>query len=269
MFSLFRKKKGLMPEICIAIYDSFACSPRIINCQEKNLAEAIEKFSQKIYQLAQEKGGKMPFSVIKELVENLLHAKFADATVTIYPDGNTIRFSDHGPGIEDPEKAFQPGFSSATSFEKKYIKGVGSGLPVVLEALKNLGGKIEIEENLQRGAVVTISLGETASTSEDFEIDPSTEEQDGQAGKSPPDLEQYNALDNPPKLTKRQLRVFLLITEEGEVGPSSAASKLGLSLTTAFRELSALEELGLVKTTEGGKRCLTPLGMKLVPEYIK
>ena len=92
----------------------------------ENLAEAIEKFSQKIYQLAQEKGGKMPFSVIKELVENLLHAKFADATVTIYPDGNTIRFSDHGPGIEDPRKLFNLVFQCHL-FEKKYIKGWARG----------------------------------------------------------------------------------------------------------------------------------------------
>ena len=267
MGPIFGKK--LNPQITIAIYDSFMCAPRVITCQGKNLAAAIETFSQQIYQLAQEKGGTMPFSVIKELVENLLHAKFSDVTVTIFPDGNTLRFSDHGPGISDTEKAFQPGFSSATTAEKKYIKGVGSGLPVAREALKSLGGNIEIQENINGGTVVTISLAETASSSEESEQPRKNLEE----GKRNPNLEQYNTplttSPNPPKLTQRQLKVFLLITEEGEVGPSTAANKLGLSLTTAFRELSTLESLGLVKTTEGGKRCLTPLGMNMVPEYIK
>lgn len=268
MIPFFRKKKRTALEIRIAVYDSFSCAPRVITCQGGDLPAAIDLFSQKIYQLSQEKGGQLPFSVIKELVENLLHAHFCDVTVTIFPDGNTIRFSDHGPGISSPQKAFQPGFSSATAKEKKYIHGVGSGLPVAKEAMGNLGGTIEIEENLQQGTVVTISLDESAATVED------DEERGKQAGKSFLDREEYNAPESvkpqrPPKLTERQRRVFLLITEEGEVGPSTAAKKLDLSLTTAFRELSALEELGLVKTIEGGKRCLTSLGMNMVPEYIK
>lgn len=264
MIPFFKKKKREVPEIRIAVYDSFSCAPRVITCQGGSLPDAIENFSQKIYQLSQEKGGALPFSVIRELVENLLHACFCDVTITIFPDGNTIRFADHGPGISDPMKAFQPGFSSATSEEKKYIKGVGSGLPVAKEAMKSFGGTIEIEENLTNGAVVTISMEEVAITQEVFP----------EEGKHSSHHEEYNAPKSelpqtPPKLTERQRKVFLLITEEGEVGPSTAANKLDLSLTTAFRELSALENLGLVETTEGGKRCLTSLGMNMVPEYIK
>ncbi len=268
LIPFFSRKKRIVPQIRIAIYDSFTCAPRVINCQGGSLPSAIENYSQKIYQLSQERGGKLPYSVIKELVENLLHASFADVVITIFPDGNVIRFSDHGPGISDPERAFQPGFSSASKAEKAFIQGVGSGLPVVKEAMKTLGGTIEIEENIGTGAVVTISLGEEAAVIEDEGF---TDEEEG---KTSSDTEEYNAPDSapspiPPKLTERQRKVFLLITEEGEVGPSHAASALGLSLTTAFRELSALEELGLVKTTEGGKRCLTSMGMNTVPEYIK
>lgn len=269
MISFLAKRKRRVPQIRIAIYDSFACAPRVITYKGSTIPAAIEDFSQQIYNLSQERGGQLPFSVIKELVENLLHAHFCDVVVTIYPEGNTIRFSDRGPGISDPDKAFQPGFSSASKEEKKYIKGVGSGLPVAKEALKTLGGQIVIEENLDGGTVVTISLDEeTAAAEEEPEF------AKNEAGNEHPKSEDSNATGKKvqpalPKLTKRQLRVFMLITEVGEVGPSFAADKLGLSLTTAFRELSALEEMGLVETSEGGKRCLTSFGMNAVPEYIK
>ena len=41
---------------------------------------------------------------------------------------------------------------------KRYIRGVGSGLPIVREYLDYSHGTISIEDNLGTGAVVTISL---------------------------------------------------------------------------------------------------------------
>ena len=49
--------------------------------------------------------------------------------------GNRIIISDQGPGINDKDKAFLPGFSSASKSMKKYIRGVGSGLPIVRETI--------------------------------------------------------------------------------------------------------------------------------------
>ncbi len=43
--------------------------------------------------------------------------------------GNTIRFADQGPGIAHKDLVQEPGFSSATEPMKRYIRGVGSGLP--------------------------------------------------------------------------------------------------------------------------------------------
>ena len=57
----------------------------------------------------------MPYSVIQELIENLLHAYFRDVVITILDNGQTIRISDHGPGVDDKDRAFQPGFTTATS----------------------------------------------------------------------------------------------------------------------------------------------------------
>ena len=41
---------------------------------------------------------------------------------------------------------------------KNYIRGVGSGLPIVREYLESSHGTITIEDNLGTGAVVTVSL---------------------------------------------------------------------------------------------------------------
>ena len=78
--------------------------------------------------------------------------------VSILDKGNTIRFADHGPGIPSKEKAQMPGFSSAVEPMKNYIRGVGSGLPIVREYLESSHGTITIEDNLGTGAVVTVSL---------------------------------------------------------------------------------------------------------------
>ena len=41
---------------------------------------------------------------------------------------------------------------------KRYIRGVGSGLPIVKDYLETTHGYIEIEDNINKGSVVTISL---------------------------------------------------------------------------------------------------------------
>ena len=55
------------------------------------------------------------------------------------------------------DKAQLPGFTSAIEPMKHYIRGVGSGLPIVKEYLDFSHGTISIEDNLGTGAVVTIS----------------------------------------------------------------------------------------------------------------
>ena len=60
--------------------------------------------------------------------------------------------------IQEKEKAQEPGFSSAIEPMKDYIRGVGSGFPIVRDYLDERDGSIVIEDNLTSGAVVTISL---------------------------------------------------------------------------------------------------------------
>ena len=65
----------------------------------------------------------------------------------------------------------------------------------------------------------------------------------------------------PPRITPRQRKVLLLINELGSAGPSSIAKELGMSPSTAYRELYALETLQLVATRGPGKRTLTEEGI--------
>ena len=111
-----------------------------------------------MYEQSHGAGGTIPYTVIREVSENFIHARFKEVVVSILDKGNTIRFADHGPGIPSKEKAQMPGFSSAVEPMKNYIRGVGSGLPIVREYLESSHGTITIEDNLGTGAVVTVSL---------------------------------------------------------------------------------------------------------------
>lgn len=142
----------------IALYDDMLSSPRIIDVKPAETGEFIGKLSAEIYNQAQQLGGSIPYTIISQVAENFIHASFKEMVVSIFDSGNTIRFTDQGPGIADKLKAQQPGYSSATREMKAYINGVGSGLPIVREYLDTKHGTIHIEDNMNSGAVVTISL---------------------------------------------------------------------------------------------------------------
>ncbi|MCD8315843.1 MAG: ATP-binding protein [Eggerthellaceae bacterium] len=142
----------------IAIYDDLRSAPRIVEVQPAETSAFIENLTLEISEQSRKMGGIIPFTIIHEVTENFIHAKFREIVVSILDRGNTIRFSDQGPGIHDKEKVQLPGFSSAIEPMTQYIRGVGSGLPIVKEYLTISNGKITIEDNLNTGSVVTISL---------------------------------------------------------------------------------------------------------------
>lgn len=146
----------------IAIYDDLLSGPRVVKVQPADTATYIESLASGIYEYSREAGGSIPYTVIREVSENFIHAQFKEVLVTIRDQGNTISFADHGPGIPSKEKAQMPGFSSAVEPMRNYIRGVGSGLPIVREYLESSHGTITIEDNLGTGAVVTISLARGA-----------------------------------------------------------------------------------------------------------
>ena len=142
----------------IAVFDDPAAAPRVVVVQPKDVRSYLEEVTATVTRLAKEQGGKISFTVIREVVENLVHAYFSEPTISILDGGNTIRFSDQGPGIAEKDRALEYGTTSATEEMKRYIRGVGSGLPYAQQYMEDHGGTLTIEDNISSGTIVTISM---------------------------------------------------------------------------------------------------------------
>ncbi|MDR7554895.1 MAG: ATP-binding protein [Armatimonadota bacterium] len=230
------------PEVRLAIYDSPLSEPQVVSVRGDDFHTLVGEIAARTYAVSRERGGRVPYGVIREIVENLIHAYFRNATITVLDDGNTIRVSDQGPGIADKERALQPGFSTATGLMRRVIRGVGSGLPLAKEQLQFLGGTLHIEDNLERGTVVTLSLRRDPATASTNTAKASER----------------------PHVTIRQKKILLLIAELGAAGPTTVAKELDVSHSTAYRELHALETLGLIAHRGRGQRTLTEQGIALL-----
>jgi anti-sigma regulatory factor (Ser/Thr protein kinase) len=285
----------------IAVYDNFTSIPRIIDLKHDSINDFIDITTEKIYRISHDQGGKIPYTIIKEIVENLIHAQFSEVIITIINNGNQIMISDQGPGISDIDKAMLPGFTSATREMKNFIRGVGSGLPIVKETISFSGGTIDIKNNMNKGTVVILKINnfepskdgisndsdgsnntnnnlsekETAANPEkkvysaknlnvpeDLQ-DPSFEFDRGDDSLKKPMPEEYDSL----KLSLRQIKILYLTLELEESGPSIISKELGFSLSTSFRELSYLEKEGLLKTFSSGKKRLSKKGFKYLEYY--
>ena len=142
----------------IAVYDDMEMSPRVVVVDPKDIRDYLAEITSTTYELVTQQGGTFAFSMIRELVENYIHAAFIEPTISILDRGQTIVFSDQGPGIPNKRDAMRPSFTSATRAMKKYIRGVGSGLPIVEEYIRRNHGTLTIEDNLGHGTIVTVSL---------------------------------------------------------------------------------------------------------------
>lgn len=229
----------------IAVYTDPLHPPAVIPTpamprSDEEVPAFIEALADYAHSLAAEQGGSLPLVVFRELIDNLVHASFAEVVITILDQGNTLRISDRGPGIADKGAAQRPGFTSADSWAKQFIRGVGSGFTLVREALAPLGGSLEIEDNLGQGTVVTVHVRRPDNIA-----------------LAPPALPTYN-------LSERQLKALLLTMELAPVGPTRLAQELAISTSTAYRDLLLLEELGLVRSEEAGHRFVTDAGLAYV-----
>ena len=142
----------------IAVYDDMLSTPRVIVIEPQDVRTYLEETTNTVYQCMKEQGGHISLMVIREIVENFIHAHFAEPIISILDGGDAIRFADQGPGIDDKERAFDFGVTSANSKMKRYIRGTGAGFPMVQEYLENAGGAVSIEDNMGNGTVVTVSL---------------------------------------------------------------------------------------------------------------
>ncbi|MCH4220514.1 MAG: ATP-binding protein [Eggerthellaceae bacterium] len=230
----------------VAIYDDLKMAPHVIEIQPAPTDEFIEKLASTINEQKTAMGGKIPYSAIREVSENFIHARFTEIVVSILDNGNTIRFCDQGPGITNKAKAQLPGFTSAIEPMKHYIRGVGSGLPLVKEYLDISNGHITIEDNLKNGAVVTISLNDTPSQTPKPSV----------------------SIPLPP-LNGREKMFLHLFSTEGALGVTDLCELTGKGNSTVFNTLKTLEEENLIQRTAHSKRILTDYGHKVTKELTK
>lgn len=142
----------------IAIYDDMFSTPRVVVIEPTEVRPYLEEVTNTVYRCMKEQGGAISLMVIREIVENFIHAHFMEPIISILDGGQTIRFADQGPGIADKERAFEFGVTSADRDMKRYIRGTGAGFPMVQQYLEAAGGAVSIEDNLGAGTVVTVSL---------------------------------------------------------------------------------------------------------------
>lgn len=245
----------------IAVYDDLLSSPKIIDIPPAQTKDFIGALASSIYNEAREAGGSIPFTVILQVAENFIHARFTEMVVSIFDGGKTIRFTDQGPGIADKEKAQLPGYSSATQEMKQYINGVGSGLPIVKEYLETKNGNIKIEDNLQSGAVVTISVMEEMPIQSISAPVISHENQ-----TAVPDQNQQISVDILlPMLSKRAFDFLPLFKVQDIWGIKDLSTTADIPSGSMYNELKKLRDLGVI-TQVGKKYTLTSIGKELLKQ---
>jgi hypothetical protein len=264
---------GLSGYICtrarIAVYDTPSAAPRVVDIEPAPTDEFIGVLSARIHELSSQQGGGIPYTVIREVAENFIHADFLEPVVSILDSGTTIRFADQGPGFPDRTRALLPGFTTARGSMKRFIRGVGSGLPIVRDYLVHTGGSLQIEDNLGAGSVVTIRVGTPGET------DRPTHTRTGPAFRHEVEPLQTSlavAAESAfpmarPRLSSRQHQVLALVLETGLAGPSLVSKELGVGVSTAYRDLAALEDAGLI-ASDSGKRALTAEGLAFLDELL-
>ncbi len=239
----------------IAVYPPGA-DPEITEIAAADSRSATAKFTRSVMGKVRELGGEVPEEAVREVVENLIHAEYKGVVVSVLDGGNLVRVSDRGPGIQNKERAVEFGFSGASQAVLEEIRGVGAGLGMARTAAEKAGGALTVEDNIGGGTVATISVGDA----------PQAAPEEPQASRPAP--RKYP--DGVPRMniSERQQKVLITVLECGEVGPSTVAEQLEISVSTAYRDLSVLEEHGLVQAHESGKRLISPLGKDVVEAIV-
>lgn len=239
--------------IRVAVYPESG-GPEVTEVSAANPRSATVKFTRVVMQKVRECEGGAPEEAIRELVENLVHAEYRGVVISVLDNGNTVRVSDKGPGVEHKARAMEFGFSGASAEALPDIRGVGAGLGIARAAAESAGGSVRLEDNIGGGTVATVTVAGRAA-----------EPRPAPAGPPP---KRYPDLVPKMNISERQQRVLITVLECGEVGPSTVAEQLENSVSTAYRDLSVLEEHGLVIAEESGKRYISPLGRDLVEAIV-
>lgn len=213
----------------LAIYRGLAEPPQVEEIADDDAVGLIDTLCDAIGERSP-----LPAPAVREVVENLVHASFRDAVVSVLDAGHTIRVCDHGPGIADPVRARLPGFTTAGPEARAIVRGVGGGLPLAHEMMAAAGGRLDLEDNLGGGAAVTLAV-------------PAPE------GAAPE-----------PVCSETAREILALLLEVASATPARLADELGRSRSECGRELALLQHRGLVTREPSGPRRLTDAGAALV-----
>lgn len=244
----------------IAVYPDTGI-PEVMEAAASAYRTATDKFSRIVCDRVRDLEGKVPEEAVREVVENLVHAEYRGVVISIFDGGCSVRVSDKGPGVEHKERAFEFGFTSATP-DMTDIRGVGAGLGMARAAVKRVGGTVTIEDNMGGGTVTTISVPRPGADDDNASNEASEAETAEQQRRYPDAVPRM-------EISERQEKVLLTVLEYGEVGPSTVAEHLEISVSTAYRDLSLLQDQGLLHGDESGKRMISPLGRDLVAAIIQ
>jgi anti-sigma regulatory factor (Ser/Thr protein kinase) len=216
----------------LAVYHEPTEPPTVAEIAGDDPGTLIERLFEAVARWA-----RLPIVAIREIIENLVHADFRDALVSVLANGHVVRVSDSGPGIDDPGQAMQPGFTTAGADERSIIRGVGCGLPLAASVMDAEGGTIEFARNLAGGTVVTLTTPNQ------------TIEDDSASAAMPAEDDRL---------------VMALLLEMGPSLPEHVAAELSWTVGRCGRELVVLESRGLVSRDSDGRRSLTPNGSRLL-----
>ena len=65
-------KTGFGIFVRIAVYDSLRSLPRIVDLSFDNVPDFINKTTEEVYGMSHSQGGRIPYTIIKEIIENLI-----------------------------------------------------------------------------------------------------------------------------------------------------------------------------------------------------
>jgi ATP-binding region ATPase domain protein len=255
----------------IAVYDDKAAAPRVVLVEPKDVRAYLDEIAATVNRLAHEQGGQIPFMVMREIVENFIHAHFVAPTISIMDNGNTIRFSDQGPGIKEKNRALEFGTSSATEEMKSFIRGVGFGLPYAQQYMVEKGGSLTLEDNISGGTIVTLSTRrskdahiQTLPTQEETEDSPSITQEPAAYQSITLSVSEKIAPQLPNLVLADRAKLVLQYLSEHEwVGATELTTTFGLSTPTWSRELKSLVNIGIIGKV-GQKYKLTKIGETLL-----
>ena len=237
----------------LAIYADGEPAVSIEDIEGTGPQELIHRLSTRIAQVIRAGGSSLPQAALKALLENLVHAGFRGVTVSILDEGHLVRIADHCPGIVDKRLARTPGYSGAGEAERQVIAGVGAGLPTAKALVEGAGGRLELDDNLGCGAVISLSVPHPSRGSARPGVPV-------RVGVAPEPADQATVLSR-SAVTDAGKRILLLVAEVGGAGLPTICDELRVAKSAAELELEQLRRLGLVDPNGGEQMTLTPGGL--------